>query len=393
MTTRPEPRQITILGSTGSIGRSALEVVRRHPEMFRVGALAAHSNAELLHGQIAEFHPGTVALCDEAAAARLRAMNPGCRVLSGPKGLDETAALPADTVLCAVVGAAGLAPLLAAIDAGNRVAVANKEPLVMAGRLVMERARARGVDVLPVDSEHNAVFQCLQGQDIRDVRCIHLTASGGPFYGMPHEALRFITPAQATRHPTWKMGAKISVDSATLMNKGLEIVEAMWLFGLPQDRIEVVIHPQSTVHSMVEFNDGNILAQLGVTDMKTPILYALAWPDRAPAPIARLDLKALSGLTFAEPCFDEFPCLALARRAAAEGGTATAVLNAANEEAVSAFCGGRLPFLGIADVVAAVCGACPAEPSYDLASVLDADRRARAAAAALIAEMELETTC
>ncbi len=393
MTTRPEPRQITILGSTGSIGRSALEVVRRYPEMFRVRALAAHSNADMLHGQIQEFKPKSVALCDEVAAARLRAMNPGCPVLSGPDGLSETAAMPADTVLCAVVGAVGLAPLLAAVDAGNRVAVANKEPFVMAGRLIMERAQERGVTVLPVDSEHNAVFQCLQGHDIGDVRCIHLTASGGPFYGMPREALQFITPAQATRHPTWKMGAKISVDSATLMNKGLEIVEAMWLFGLPQDRIEVVIHPQSTVHSMVEFNDGNILAQLGVTDMRTPILYALAWPDRAPAPVARLDLAALSGLTFARPCFDEFPCLALARRAAAEGGTATAVLNAANEEAVSAFCGERLPFLEIAGVVAEVCRRCPAEPSHDLASVLGADRRARAAAAEVIAEMEVKTKC
>ncbi len=393
MTTRPEPRQITILGSTGSIGISALEVVRRYPEMFRVRALAAHSNADLLAAQIREFKPEAVALCDEAAATRLRAMEPGCRVLSGLQGLDEIAVLPVDTVLCAVVGAVGLSPLLAAIDAGNRVAVANKEPFVMAGRLIMERARERGVKVLPVDSEHNAVFQCLQGHDIEDVRCIHLTASGGPFYGMPREALQFITPAQATRHPTWKMGAKISVDSATLMNKGLEIVEAMWLFGLPQDRIEVVVHPQSTVHSMVEFNDGNILAQLGVTDMKTPILYALAWPDRAPAPIARLDLKALSGLTFAEPCFDEFPCLALARRAAAEGGTATAVLNAANEEAVAAFCGERLPFLDIAGVVAEVCGRCPAEQKYDLASVLDADCRARAAATDVIAEMESRISC
>jgi len=393
MTIRLEARPITILGSTGSIGRSALEVVRRYPEMFRVRALAAHSNADLLAAQIAEFKPEAAALYDEVAAVRLRGMVPECRVLSGPEGLNELAAMPADTVLCAVVGAVGLAPLLAAVDAGNRVAVANKEPLVMAGRLIMERAQARGVKVLPVDSEHNAVFQCLQGNNIDDVRCIHLTASGGPFYGMPREALQFITPAQATRHPTWKMGAKISVDSATLMNKGLEIVEAMWLFGLPQDRIEVVIHPQSTVHSMVEFKDGNILAQLGVTDMRTPILYALAWPDRAPEPVARLNMAALSGLTFAEPCFDEFPCLALARRAAAEGGTATAVLNAANEEAVSAFCGERLPFLDIAGVVAEVCGRCPAEPAYDLASVLDADRRARALATEVITEMEANPTC
>ncbi len=379
------PRRVTILGSTGSIGRSALDVVRHYPDRFRVETLAAHSNTGLLLDQIREFYPRAVAVYDTEAAENLAKMNPGCAVWAGPGGLARAAAEPADTVLCAVVGAVGLAPLLAAIDAGNRVALANKEPLVMAGRLVMERAREKGVMVLPVDSEHNAVFQCLQGHDIRDVRCIHLTASGGPFYGCPREALRDITPAQATRHPTWKMGAKISVDSATLMNKGLEIIEAMWLFGLPQDRIEVVIHPQSTIHSLVEFYDGNILAQLGVTDMKMPILYALAWPERMDKPMRRLDLSGLGALSFAAPCFADFPCLALAREAAAAGGTAPAVLNAANEEAVAAFCAGRLPFLGIADVVAAVLGNCAVSDRYDLEAVLAADLDARAKTAEIIA--------
>ncbi len=384
------PRRITVLGSTGSIGRSALDIARRHPDRFTVEALAARSDAERMAAQIREFRPRVAVLSDHAAAARLRAMDPGCPVLGGPEGLAEAAALPADTVLCAVVGAVGLAPLLAALDAGNRVAVANKEPLVMAGRLVMERARARGVDVLPVDSEHNAVFQCLQGHDPADVRCIHLTASGGPFYGRSREQMRDITPEQAAKHPTWRMGEKISVDSATLMNKGLEIIEAMWLFGLPLEKIEVVIHPQSTVHSLVEFNDGNILAQLGVTDMRTPIMHALMYPERAPGPVARLDLADLGALTFHAPDFEAFPCLALARDAAAEGGTATAVLNAANEEAVAAFCAGRIPFLAIGGVVENTRALCPATADWDLESVLDADRRARETAGGLIARMESE---
>lgn len=384
------PRRITVLGSTGSIGRSALDIARRHPDRFTVEALAARNDAERMAEQIREFRPRVAVLSDPAAAARLRAMDPGCPVLGGPEGLAEAAALPADTVLCAVVGAVGLAPLLAALDVGNRVAVANKEPLVMAGRLVMERARARGVDVLPVDSEHNAVFQCLQGHDPADVRCIHLTASGGPFYGRTREQMRDITPEQAAKHPTWRMGEKISVDSATLMNKGLEIIEAMWLFGLPLEKIEVVIHPQSTVHSLVEFNDGNILAQLGVTDMRTPIMHALMYPERAPGPVARLDLAGLGALTFHAPDFEAFPCLALARDAAAEGGTATAVLNAANEEAVAAFCAGRIPFLAIGGVVENTRALCPATADWDLESVLDADRRARETAGGLIARMESE---
>jgi 1-deoxy-D-xylulose-5-phosphate reductoisomerase len=287
-----------------------------------------------------------------------------------------------------VVGAVGLRPLLAAINAGNRVAVANKEPVVMAGRLIMERAQALGVDILPVDSEHNAIFQCLHGYDKRDLRCIHLTASGGPFYGKPRWALEHITPEQATKHPTWDMGAKISVDSATLMNKGLEVIEAMWLFGFPADRIEVVIHPQSVVHSLVEFNDGHILAHLGVTDMKFPILFALTWPERVESPMARLDLTRLRELSFAAPDFDAFPCLGLAREAANEGGTAPAILNAANEVAVTAFCKRRLPFLAISDVVEHVRATCPSTRQYTLDAVLDADAAARAKAQEYIAQRE-----
>jgi 1-deoxy-D-xylulose-5-phosphate reductoisomerase len=331
-------------------------------------------------------------MADPAAAAEIRAMDLGVEVLAGPEGMEAAAAIPVDTVLCAVVGAVGLKPLLAAIDAGNRVAVANKEPFVMAGRLVMERAAARGVEVLPVDSEHNAIYQCMHGYAKSEVRCIHLTASGGPFYGRPRESLREVLPEQATKHPTWDMGAKISVDSATLMNKGLEIVEAMWLFGLPEERIDVVIHPQSVIHSLVEFNDGDILAHLGVTDMKFPILFALTWPERVQSPMARLDLTTLRSLSFAAPDFSEFPCLGLARAAAREGGLAPAVLNAANEAAVAAFCARRIPFLAIDGVVAEVLARCPRAADHGLEAVLEADAAARRLAEERIHKLETVTT-
>ncbi len=388
MTLPAAPRRISILGSTGSIGRSALAVVRHYPGLFEIDTLGANANIAELAEQAREFKPKALAVADEVAAKRLEAYGLGIPILPGLSGLDDAAQRPVDVVLCAVVGAIGLSPLLKAIDAGNRVAVANKEPFVMAGRLVMERARAKGVDVLPVDSEHNAIFQCLQGHKIEDVRAIHLTASGGPFYGRSRDSLGKVTPEEATKHPTWDMGAKISVDSATLMNKGLEIVEAMWLFGLPERQIEVVIHPQSIVHSLVEFTDGHMLAQLGVTNMKFPILFALTWPDRVEEPMARLDLTKMRELTFGAPDFREFPCLQLAREAAAEGGTATAILNAANEVAVNAFCNRRLPFLRISDVVAAVREACPASTGYTLDAVLDADARARDKAREFIAEWE-----
>lgn len=344
-------RQICILGSTGSIGRSALDVVRRHPDRFEVSGLAAHSNHALLAEQIAEFHPATAVLADEEAAARLRRDCPNTTVLSGPGGLEELASKPVDVVLCAVVGAVGLKPILRAIEAGSRIALANKEPLVMAGALILEHARAHGVAITPVDSEHSAIFQCLHGHRPEDVACIFLTASGGPFYGRKRESLAQVSPEEAASHPTWNMGKKISVDSATLMNKGLEVVEAMWLFGLSVDRIHVVIHPQSIVHGLVEFNDGSILAHLGLTDMKFPIEFALAWPERMASPMGRLDLARARQLTFAAPDFSEFPCLGYALDAARQGGTATSILNAANETAVQAFCGHRLAFLEIAEVV------------------------------------------
>lgn len=371
------PNDIIILGSTGSIGKSALDVVRHYPGHFNVVGLAGHRNVDLLAAQIREFKPRFATMSDPDAARALAAMDLGTHVLEGPNPLSTLAAIPAHTVLCAVVGAVGLPPLLAAIDAGNRVAVANKEPFVMAGRLVMERAAEAGVAVLPVDSEHNAIFQCTLGHAHQDIRCIHLTASGGPFYGRDRASLAHVKPAEATRHPTWNMGAKISVDSATLMNKGLEIVEAMWLFDLKPDQIDVVIHPQSIIHSLVEFNDGNILAHLGVTDMKFPILFALTYPERVELPMERLNLATLKALTFDTPDFSAFPCLGYARHAAATGGTAPAILNAANEVAVQAFCDERIGFLTISEVVGAVYESSSVSTDYSLESVLAADTEAR----------------
>ena len=378
------PKKIAILGATGSIGRSALDVVRSYPNRFEVAVLAAHSNDTLLAKQAREFKPAHVVLTDADAAKRFQTHSPDTPLLTGLEGLCEAACFPVDIVLCAVVGAVGLKPLLCAIEAGNPVAVANKEPFVMAGPLVMEAARRHNVAVLPVDSEHNAIFQCLMGHKPSDVRCIHLTASGGPFYGVPRETLANITPEQATKHPTWNMGPKISVDSATLMNKGLEIIEAMGLFELPEDKIEVVIHPQSVIHSMVEFNDGNILAHLGVTDMKFPILFALTHPERVEFPMERLDLTSLQALTFAAPDFSEFPCLAYARQAAKTGGTAPTILNAANELAVAAFCKRRIPFLAISEVVRKVLETCSVCNATDLETIWAADAQARRQAAEII---------
>ncbi|MCP4643261.1 MAG: 1-deoxy-D-xylulose-5-phosphate reductoisomerase [bacterium] len=380
--------RVTILGATGSIGRSALDVVRRYPDQFEVAGLAVQSNVDLLADQIAEFNPPRVAVVDTDAALRLSNRVAGVEVLAGPEGLEELAQADTDVVLCAIVGAAGLGPILAAIEAGHRIALANKEPLVMAGELVMARARERGVKVLPVDSEHSAIFQCLEGRQIEEVTSIHLTASGGPFYRQPREALQAVTPNEAASHPTWDMGRKISVDSATLMNKGLEVIEAMWLFGAALDRIQVVIHPQSIVHSLVEFTDGGILAHLGPTDMKFPIQYALTWPDRAASAMGRLDLTTMPALTFAAPEFDEFPCLGYAREAARAGGTAPAILNAANEEAVRAFCGHRIAFLQIGDVVRAALDGCEATDTMTLEAVMEADAAARRHALDVVCNLE-----
>lgn len=380
-------RRVVILGSTGSIGRSALDVIRRSPEEFEVVGLGVHSNTGRLAEQIAEFSPGQVAVFDEKAGAELAAREPGVKVLTGASGLEELAGLPADVTLCAMVGAAGLRPVLAAIDAGNRLALANKEPLVMAGELVMARAREKGVQVTPVDSEHSAIWQCLAGHDVADVACIHLTASGGPFYQADETALAHVTPEQAASHPTWDMGTKVSVDSATLMNKGLEIVEAVWLFGVPLDKVQVIIHPQSIVHSLVEFTDGSMLAHLGVTDMRFPIQFALCWPQRVPEPMGRLDLASMPDLSFARPDTGRFPCLGYARESARIGGTAPAVLNAANEVAVEAFCRHRIGFLDIARVVGDVLERCSICHDITLDAVLTADHEARTAAEASVSSL------
>lgn len=383
------PLPVTVLGSTGAIGRATLEVIRQYPERFRVTALAARQDTEMLARQIAEFHPDAVAVIEPTAARRLRELQPGCEILEGMAGCAALAARPVHRVVCGMVGASGLKPLLAALDAGNTVALANKEPMVMAGHLLTRRARDRGTAILPVDSEHSALFQCLTGHPAEHVRRLWLTASGGPFYGKSREELTRVSPAEAARHPTWRMGIKISVDSATLMNKGLEIIEAMGLFGLPRQRIEVVIHPQSIVHGLVEFTDGNMLAHLGVTDMKLPILYALTWPDRADRPVDVLDLTAISGLTFSRPDLDAFPCLGLALQAADRGGTAPAALNAANEVAVTAFCAERIGFLDIPEIAAETLAKCSAsDDGNSLEAVLAADQEARRIADDTVRKLE-----
>ncbi|HIA47321.1 MAG TPA: 1-deoxy-D-xylulose-5-phosphate reductoisomerase [Candidatus Hydrogenedentes bacterium] len=373
-------RSVTILGSTGSIGDSALKVIRSYPEELSVYALSTHWNLEKLHEQVEDFHPTAVSVMDEEAASTFRERHPELQVLVGLDGLCELAAMECDVVLCGVVGSVGLRPILSAIESGNRIALANKEPMVMAGDLIMGRAKAKGVEVLPVDSEHNAIFQCLEGHTSDDVYKIHLTASGGPFYRQPREILAAVTPEQAANHPTWNMGAKISIDSATLMNKGLEVIEAMWLFDMPLDKIDVIIHRQSIVHSLVEFTDGSILAYLGATDMVMPIQFALTWPTRVKSPMARLDLTTLDAITFAPPDFEEFPCLGYALEAARLGGTAGTVLNAANEVAVEAFRNKEIPFLSIASVVGEVLNQSEICTESTLEGVLDADAEARSLA-------------
>jgi 1-deoxy-D-xylulose-5-phosphate reductoisomerase len=344
-------KTVTVLGATGSIGRRTLELVAAFPDQFRVGGLAARgSNVGLIAQQVRAHRPAAVALVDRAAVDRLARELPSPRpeLYGGPEGLAVVAGeVAADVVVSALVGAAGLVPTLAAIRAGRTIALANKETLVMAGALMTRAAREHGVRLLPVDSEHSALFQCLAGAAPREVRRLVLTASGGPFRGWPRATLETVTVEQALRHPTWRMGAKITIDSATLMNKGLEVLEAHWLFGVPFERIDVVVHPQSIVHSMVEFVDRSVLAQLGMPDMGIPILYALTYPDRLPCPAPPLDLVGLGTLTFEAPDEHAFPCLALARQAGRTGGAAPLVLNAANEIAVAAFLDGRCGFMDV----------------------------------------------
>ena len=348
-------KRVTLLGGTGSVGRRTLELVSSFPEEFTVAGFAARgSNVELIADLCRKYSPAAVALLDRAAIDRLAALLPRPRpeLLGGPEGLVAVARdVESDIVLSALVGAAGLLPTMAAIQAGRPVALANKETLVMAGSLMTAAARLRGVPLLPVDSEHSAIFQCLVGHNRADVHRILLTGSGGPFRERPRAAFASITVEDALRHPTWKMGPKITIDSATLMNKGLEIIEARWLFDVAGDRVQVVIHPQSIVHSMVEYVDGAVIAQLGVADMGVPILYALTYPERRPAPGARLDLARVAQLTFFEPDGEKFPCLRLARAALEQGGSAPVVLNAANEVAVAAFLDGRIAFTAIAELI------------------------------------------
>jgi 1-deoxy-D-xylulose-5-phosphate reductoisomerase len=380
-------QRVTVLGATGSIGTSTLDVIARHPDRFQAFALTAHSQVDRMVELCAKHSPRFAVMADAVAAGELRARlgSVGSRteVLSGAAALPEVAAHEdVDVVMAAIVGAAGLAPALAAARAGKRTLLANKEALVLSGALFMDAVERSGAQLLPIDSEHNAVFQALPHDYRRNaeacgVRRILLTASGGPFRERTLASLENVTPDEACAHPNWVMGRKISVDSATMMNKGLEVIEAHWLFGVPADRIDVVVHPQSVIHSMVEYADGSVLAQLGNPDMRTPIAHAMAYPERIDAGVRSLDLFEIARLSFERPDFDRFPCLALAYQALREGGAAPAVLNAANEEAVAAFLEGRLGFRAIAEVIAASLERAQGLSVDSLEAILDADARAR----------------
>lgn len=383
-------KKISLLGSTGSIGVSTLDVISRCPGRFRVAALAAAGgNLDLLAEQANRHRPALIALASSDAVPALRRLvGDGPEIVGGIEGLIRAAAHPeADLVVSAIVGAAGLVPTLAAIHAGKNLALANKETLVMAGEIVMAAARARGIRILPIDSEHSAIFQALAGHRPEDVSRIILTASGGPFRETPMEALRRVTPRQALRHPTWKMGNKITIDSATLMNKGLEVIEAHWIFGLPPERIDVLIHPQSIVHSLVEFTDGSVIAQLGPPDMRGPIGYALAYPERLDAPFSSLDLAKAGPLTFEPVDGARFACLRLAREALQAGGTAPAILNAANEVAVRSFLAEEIAFLDIPRVIETTLSSHDTRAASTVEEVLHADRRARAEAESIVKEI------
>lgn len=386
-----ETRHISLLGSTGSIGTNVLDVIRRSKGRFLVSGLAAGQNVELLAEQIREFRPQVVSVMTAELTDQVRSMIsfPDIEVLYGKEGYKAVATFDdADLVVSAMVGAAGLIPTLAAIDAGKDVALANKESLVTAGPLVTSLARKKGVALIPIDSEHSAIFQCLKGHRKEDVRRIVLTASGGPCKDLSRSELFKVTPEEAVRHPRWSMGAKISVDSATLMNKGLEVIEAHWLFDISVDRIDVVVHPQSVVHSMVEFIDGSVIAQMGIQDMRVPIAYAMAWPGRLELDLPSLDLIESGFLNFEMPRLDTFPCLGLAYDAARKGGTATTALNAANEVSVEAFLQRRIGFTAIQEIVKKVIEAFPVEDIVDLDDVLKADALARLRAEGIISNLE-----
>ncbi len=382
-----KPQNITVLGATGTIGVNTLDVIARHPEKFRAYALTANSRFEPLLEQCCRFRPRYAVLLDESAAEKLRsglvAAGVDTEVLCGLDALEQVSALPeVDTVMAAIVGAAGLIPSLAAAKAGKKVLLANKETLVMSGSLFMDAVRNHGATLLPIDSEHNAIFQCLPhdfsgGFAGRGVTKILLTASGGPFRKLSLDELAHVTPQQALNHPNWVMGPKITIDSATLMNKGLEVIEARWLFDAAPEQIEVVVHPQSVIHSMVQYNDGSLLAELGNPDMRTPIAHALGWPERIESGVAPLDVFAVARLDFERPDTERFPCLRLAFEVLKLGGTAPAVLNAANEVAVQAFLAGQVRFVDIPRLIEDVLGLVGVSPVMQLVDVVNADASAR----------------
>lgn len=387
---------ISILGSTGSIGVSTLDVIARHPDKYRVVALTANSNVDKIYQQCLEFKPQCVAMADagkaEILAARLKDEHSEIQVLSGINGLQQAAAhAEADQVMAAIVGAAGLLPTLAAVEKGKTMLLANKEALVVAGDLFIQAAAKSGAKVLPIDSEHNAIFQCMpndyQGQGLPNagIEKILLTASGGPFRQTSLVDLDKVTPEQACAHPNWDMGRKISVDSATMMNKGLEVIEACWLFNAKPEQIQVVVHPQSVVHSMVSYNDGSVLAQMGNPDMRTPIAHAMAWPDRIASGVAQLDIFQVAHLDFESPDFERFPCLKLCYQAIETGGTMPTILNAANEIAVEAFLNKQIRFTDIAAIIETTMRRLQAAEVESLAQLLDVDQQARAMAQAQVA--------
>ncbi|RMH35323.1 MAG: 1-deoxy-D-xylulose-5-phosphate reductoisomerase [Nitrospirae bacterium] len=379
-------KRIVILGSTGSIGESTLDIVRKFPDRFSVLGLTAATNDQKLEHQIRLFRPKVVALSSECAARQLRrrlGKHP-VDILSGEQGLCAVASLPeSDLVISAIVGGAGLLPTMAALRAGRAVALANKEPMVMAGELMQREAHRQGIRIFPIDSEHSAIFQSMEGHRLCDVRRIVLTASGGPFWDWTREELAHATPDQALQHPNWKMGAKITVDSATLMNKGLEVIEARWLFDMTPDRIDMVIHRESIIHSLVEYCDGSVIAQLGHPDMRTPIAYALNYPERVPLLPQPLDLGKIGTLTFSPPDFERFPCPKLAYAALEHGGALAPALNAANEVAVQAFLERGLPFLHIPTVIEDTMQSCTHRSPTSIEEALAVDRWARTHASAI----------
>lgn len=382
-------RRISILGATGSVGTSTLDLIERHLDRFEVVALTAASNVAALATAARKIKAGLAVISDPSLLPELeqRLQGSNCRAAAGREALIEAAADGAELVMAAIVGCAGLEPVMAAIEAGRTVALANKESLVTAGSLMTEAARRTKATILPVDSEHNAIFQCLADNRSADVARFILTASGGPFRERSRDEMAAMTPKQAVAHPNWSMGAKISVDSATMMNKGLELIEAHHLFGLPSSQIDILVHPQSVIHSMVEYVDGSVLAQLGSPDMRIPIAYALAWPERIETPAQRLDLTSIGTLSFEAPDTDRFPALRVAREALEAGGATPVVLNAANEEAVAAFLGSQIGFLDIVQIVEEAVAQTDAAEPRSIAEVIDIDRKARALATHLMSEM------